>query len=227
MRAVLGGTINDVVLAVITGAFRDLLLARGDLREDTVLRSLVPVSVRPTGDHTANNQLAAMIVELPVHVADPAERFIAIRHETSRVKAAHETAATAAITGLARFMPPMCFALGLRSASSVLRRVPQSSVSTVTTNVPGPQLPLYALGREMLEYLPFVPIAQGLPIGIAVISYNGQVRFGVTGDPRLVPELAWFCTRIEAGISELSQRVHGIAHVSRPSSLPSRRIRSA
>ena len=72
VRAVLGGTINDVVLAVITGAFRELLLARGDRPEDTVLRSLVPVSVRPTGDHTANNQVAAMIVELPVHVADPA-----------------------------------------------------------------------------------------------------------------------------------------------------------
>ena len=210
VRAVLGGTINDVVLAVITGAFRELLLARGDRPEATVLRSLVPVSIRAPGDRTANNQVAAMIVELPVHVADPAERLIAVRYEMNRVKASHETAATSALGSLARFVPSMLFAFGLQSTTAVLRRAPQRRVNTVTTNVPGPQVPLYALGREMLEYLPFVPIAQGLPIGTAVISYNGQVRFGVTGDYETVPELAWFCTRIEAGISELTRRV---AHI--------------
>jgi hypothetical protein len=84
-------------------------------------------------------------------------------------------------------------------------------VHTVTTNVPGPGFPLYALGRELLEYLPFVPLSQGVRIGVAILSYNGQVRFGVTGDFDTVPEVAWFCRRIEAGVADLSERVSGVA----------------
>ena len=76
---------------------------------------------------------------------------------------------------------------------------------TVTTNVPGPQYPLYALGREMIEYLPFVPLSQGVRIGVAILSYNGQVRFGVTGDYDTVPEVDWFCQRIEAAVQELAE----------------------
>jgi diacylglycerol O-acyltransferase / wax synthase len=75
----------------------------------------------------------------------------------------------------------------------------------VTTNVPGPRNPLYALGREMLEYLPFVPLSQGVRIGVSILSYNGKVRFGVTGDYDTVPEVDWFCHRIEAGVAELVQ----------------------
>ena len=87
-----------------------------------------------------------------------------------------------------------------------MRRVAQRSVNTVTTNVPGPTSPLYALGRKLLEYLPFVPLSQGVRIGVAILSYNGQVRFGVTGDYDTVPEVPWFCARIEAAIAELSER---------------------
>ena len=90
--------------------------------------------------------------------------------------------------------------------SAGLRRSPQRSVHTVTTNVPGPQYPLYALGRQMIEYLPFVPLSQGVRIGVAIVSYNGQVRFGVTGDYDTVPEVDWFCQRIEAAIAELGER---------------------
>ena len=76
-------------------------------------------------------------------------------------------------------------------------------MNTVTTNVPGPPYPLYAGGREMLEYLPFVPLSQGVRIGVAILSYNGRLAFGVTGDYDTVPEVEWFCRRIEAGIAEL------------------------
>ena len=206
VQAVFGGTVNDVALAALAGAFRDLLIARGDRVEDVALRSLVPVSLRNAGDHTANNQLAAMIAELPIGIADPAERLVAVRYEMNHVKASHQIEATETMTTLVGLTPPTLLALGVRSVTSILRRVPQRSVETVTTNVPGPPMPLYALGREMLECLPYVPITQGLRIGVAVISYNGQVRFGITGDHDTVPELAWFCTRIEAGIAELRQR---------------------
>jgi hypothetical protein len=107
---------------------------------------------------------------------------------------------------LAGFTPPALYALALRSTSTALRRVALGTLNTVTTNVPGPQFPLYALGREMVEYLPFVPLSQGVRVGVAILSYNGQVRFGVTGDYDTIPEVPWFCTRIEEGIAQLGER---------------------
>jgi WS/DGAT/MGAT family acyltransferase len=205
IRGVLGGTVNDVVLAVITGAFRDLLVSRGDPVDHVVLRSLVPVSVRPTDDHTANNQVSASIVELPIGVADPLERLEATRRQMDALKASHQADASGAVTSMAAFTAPMLYALGLRSGTTASRYLSQRSVNTVTTNVPGPRYPLYALGREMLEYLPFVPISQGVRIGVSILSYNGKVRFGVTGDYDTMPEVEWFCRRIEAGVAELAE----------------------
>jgi diacylglycerol O-acyltransferase len=206
IRRVLGGTVNDVILSVITSAFRDLLLARGDPVDDVVVRSLVPVSVREADDHSPNNQVAAMIAELPVGIADPVERFEAIQRHMRTLKASHEADASDALNSLAGFTPPMLYALGLRSATAAVRHVPQRNVNTVTTNVPGPPKALYALGRELVEYLPFVPLAQGVRIGVAILSYNGGVRFGVTADYDTVPEVEWFCQRIEAGVAELTER---------------------
>jgi diacylglycerol O-acyltransferase len=206
IRHRLGGTVNDVVLAVITGAFRDLLVERGDPVDGVVLRSLVPVSMRAPGDRTPNNQVAAIIAELPVGIADPLERHAAIHEQMTALKASHQAEASEALNTLAGFTPPMLYALAARSATAALRRVPQRAVNTVTTNVPGPTSPLYALGRELLEYLPFVPLSQGVRVGIAILSYNGQVRFGVTGDYDTMPEVPWFCARIEAGVAELSER---------------------
>jgi WS/DGAT/MGAT family acyltransferase len=206
IRTALGGTVNDVVLAVIAGAFRDLLVERGDSVDGVVVRTLVPVSVRAAGDVTSNNQVAAMIAELPVGIVDPVERLETMQRQMTELKASHQAAATEAMNTLAGYTPPMLYALGLRSTSAALRRIPQRNVNTVTTNVPGPAFALYALGREMVEYLPFVPLSQGVRIGVAILSYNGQLRFGVTADYDTVPEVSWFCTRIEAGIAELRQR---------------------
>jgi diacylglycerol O-acyltransferase / wax synthase len=203
IRSVFGGTVNDAVLTVITGAFRDLLVSRGDPVDGVALRSLVPVSVRATDDHTANNQVSASVVELPIGCADPLERLEATRRQMDALKASHQADASGAVTSMAAFTVPMLYALGLRSGTTALRYLPQRSVNTVTTNVPGPRQPLYALGREMLEYLPFVPISQGVRIGISILSYNGKVRFGVTGDYDTMPEVEWFCRRIEAGVAEL------------------------
>ena len=201
----LGGTVNDVILSVITAALRDLLLARGDPVDGVVVRSLVPVSVRAVDDHTPNNQVAALIAELPVGIADPVERLEAIRRHMATLKASHEAEVTEAMSTLFGFTPPMLYALGLRSVTAALRRAPQRSVHTVTTNVPGPPKALYALGRELLEYLPFVPLSQGVRLGVAILSYNGEVRFGVTADYDTVPEVEWFCQRIEAAVQELAE----------------------
>lgn len=204
IRDTLGGTVNDVVLTVIAGAFRDLLLARGEAVDGAVLRTLVPVSVRAPGDTTNNNQVSMIIAELPIGVEDAAERLAEMRRRMQALKETHQVEAAKRLFTLAEAGPAPLYSMLVRGATAVLRRFPQRGVNTVTTNVPGPQYPLYALGREMLEYQPFVPLSQGVRIGIAILSYNGQVSFGVTGDYDTMPEVEWFCRRIEANTAELA-----------------------
>lgn len=100
-------------------------------------------------------------------------------------------------------MPSFAVGLAERAAVRVMRRVPQHSVNTVTINVPGPQFPLYLAGREMLEYLPYVPISYGVRVGVAIVSYNGRVAFGVTGDYDTAPDIDVVANGIEGGITEL------------------------
>ena len=209
VRKGLGGTVNDVVLAAITRGFRDLLISRGEPVEDRVVRTLVPVSVRrrgpegpATGDGTFNNQVSAMIAELPVGLADAAVRLDAIREQMANLKESRQAVAGEALTSLSGFAPPVLLAVGTRLAS----RVAQRNVNTVTTNVPGPQIPLYAVGRKMLRAFPFVPLASQVRIGVAIFSYNGEVNFGVTGDYDSVPDIDVLCLGIEEGMLELVKR---------------------
>jgi diacylglycerol O-acyltransferase len=153
--------------------------------------------------------VSAIIAELPIGVADPVQRLAATMLQMDTLKGSHQVEAGEVVTSLVGLVPPTLYALALRSATAALRHFPQRSVHTVTTNVPGPRSRLCALGREMIEYLPFVPLSQGLRVGVAILSYNGQVRFGVTADYDTIPEVDWFCTRIEACIAELTERARG------------------
>ena len=206
IRAVLGGTINDVVLAVIAARSGTCSSNAATAWTTSCYARSFPSRGGAIGDQTPNNQVAVMFAELPVGIADPVERLDAVQRQMAALKASHEVEAIDAMNSLAAIAPPVLHTLVLRSAAVVLRRTPQRSVHTVTTNVPGPASPLYALGREMLEYLPFVPLSQGVRIGIAILSYNGNVCFGVTGDYDTVPEVSWFCGRIEASIAELVEQ---------------------
>ena len=187
IKRAFGGTVNDVVLAVIAGAFRDLLADLGEDPDHAVLRTLVPVSVRSDGDDAPNNQVAAMIAELPIGIADPLERLASIRDQMEHLKASGQADSTQTLTTLAGLTAPSVLALALRAATVIGRHVPQRAVGTVTTNVRGPDHTLYAAGRKMVAYQPFVPIAQGVRIGVAILSYDGNVSFGVTGDYDTVP----------------------------------------
>jgi WS/DGAT/MGAT family acyltransferase len=205
IRAGLGGTVNDVVLTAITRGFRDLLQERGE-STDRVIRTLVPVSVRvkgvagpAQGDGTFDNKVSAMFAELPVSIADPRERLEAIHAQMGTLKESKQAVAGEALTSLTGFAPPMLLALGTR----VFSRVPQRNVNTVTTNVPGPQFPLYAAGRKMLEAFPYVPLAGSVRVGVAIFSYNGMINFGVTGDYDTAPDIDVLCDGIEDGIAEL------------------------
>ena len=206
IRTAFGGSVNDVVLAAITGAFRAVLIERGDPVDDVVLRSLVPVSVRHDDDHQWNNQVSLIIADLPVGIADPVDRLAAIHEQMQELKASHQVTAGEAVIATAQFLPPVLLSLGARAAMTVLRRVPQRTINTVTTNVPGPQYPLYALGREMLEYLPFVPLSSGVRVGVAILSYNGQLTFGITGDYDTATDVHFMAEQIESEVTSLKAR---------------------
>ena len=205
VRKGLGGTFNDVVLAAISDGFRELLLSRGE-PVDREIRTLVPVSVRPrdagglaVGDATYENKVSAMFASLPVDIDDPVERLHAITEQMQGLKESKEAVAGEALTSLTGFAPPMLLALGMRVAG----RVSQRNINTGTTNVPGPQFPLYLVGRRMLKAYPYVPLFAQVRIGVAIFSYDGQVNFGVTGDYDSAPDLDVLCRGIEDGMTRL------------------------
>jgi diacylglycerol O-acyltransferase / wax synthase len=200
VKSALGGTLNDVVLTAVSGGFRALLLSRGEDVENRVVRSLVPVSVRPPGAVSSyDNRVSAMFASLPVGVADPVERLAVVSEQLQHLKHSHQAVAGEALTSMSGFAPPMLLALGTRMAF----KVPQRNVQTVTTNVPGPQQPLYALGRRMLEAFPYVPLAGRVRIGVAIISYAGGLNIGVTGDFDSSPDIDVLATGIEDTMSQL------------------------
>ena len=199
----LGGTVNDVILAAITAGFRNLLEERGELLADSTVRTLVPVSLRQHDQRgQLHNLVAALFVPLPVTIADPAERFAVMRETMEEMKQSGEQATTAALVGASGLAPAMFVGLALRGVTQLLQRH-QRYVSTVATNVPGPQQPLYLTGRRLLEAYPYVPIAEGIRTGVAIFSYDQQLTFGVTGDYDQARDIAVLADGIERGLAEL------------------------
>jgi WS/DGAT/MGAT family acyltransferase len=199
IRRALGGTVNDVVLAAITGGFRDLLSSRGE-SVDRVLRTLVPVSVRRSGERgTYNNRVSAIFAELPVSISDPAARLESIRVQMTGLKDSKQAVAGEVLTSLSGFAPPMLLALGARLAS----KLPQRNLNTGTTNVPGPQFPLYLAGRRMLESFPYIPLFAQVRLAVAIFSYDGALSFGVSGDYDTAPDIEVLAKGIERALAEL------------------------
>jgi diacylglycerol O-acyltransferase len=196
----LGGTVNDVVLAAISGGFRALLLARGEEPEPRMVRSLVPVSLRAPGEENIyENRVSAVLADLPVHVGDPVERLAAVRAELQALKTARESMVGEAMVSLGRYTPFPLTSWWVRRAFGL----PQREIITVTTNVPGPRQPLYGMGRRLLEIIPYVPIATTVRIGISIFSYCGNLTFGITGDFAANPDLGVLAHGIEGGLTEL------------------------
>ncbi len=200
IRRELGGTVNDVVLAAVSGGFRALLLARGEQPEPHMVRSLVPVSLRAPGEGTMReNRVSAVLADLPVHVADPAERLAAVQARLQALKAAREAKAGEALVALGRYTPFPLMSRWVRLAFGL----PQHEIVTVTTNVPGPRQQLYAMGRRLLEIIPYVPIASTVRTGVAIVTYRSNVTFGITGDFAAAPDVGVLARGIEDGVSEL------------------------
>jgi diacylglycerol O-acyltransferase len=200
IRAVLGGTVNDVVLTVVAGGLRDLLESRGEPVADRTIRALVPVSVRRAGERGVyNNRVSAMVAELPVGIADPAARLALVRSQMDGLKQSKQAVAGDVLTSLSGFAPPMLLALGARLAA----RSPSLGVQTGVTNVPGPQQPLHTLGRRLLESFPFVPVIGQVRISIAIFSYDGGLYFGVTADYDSSSDIDVLTSGIERSMAEL------------------------
>ncbi len=206
VRRNLEGTVNDVVLAAVTGGYRELLISRGDDPDQAVVRSLVPVSTRrEDGRGEVDNRVSAILYELPVGIADPVDRLHAVREQMDEHKGSHMAAAGEVVTTVGDLVPPALIGYATRAITRVLRQMPQRSINTVTTNVPGPQFPLYCLGREMLAYLPYVPIFHGVRVATAILSYNGMVHFGVTGDFASAPDVGVLADGAAASIAALEK----------------------
>ena len=200
VRAAYGVTVNDVALAAIAGGFRRLLLGRGETPEPHTLRSLVPVSTRAPGTESIpDNRVSLMLPYLPVDLADPRDRLAAVHERILELRAHHEPEAGGSVTTAAAYgaFPPVKW--GVRLGMSL----PQRMVATVTTNVPGPRQTLYCLGREAVELLPYVPIADRVRIGIAIFSYRDALTFGITGDHASTPDLDVLADGITESLSEL------------------------
>jgi diacylglycerol O-acyltransferase / wax synthase len=201
VRKAFGGTVNDVVLAAVTRGFRDLLGARGQLTDTTVVRSLVPVSVRPEHERgVMNNRVSGVLVNLPAGEADPLRRLTLLREQMDDLKSTRQAAGAQTLTELAGFAAPTLLALGSR----LTFRFPQPLTQTVTTNVPGPQFPLHMLGRQMTEIHPYVPIASNIRISVGILSYLGQLNFGINADFDAVPDIGVLARGIREGFDELA-----------------------
>jgi diacylglycerol O-acyltransferase len=213
IKGKLGGTVNDVVLAAISGAFRDLLLSRGEEPQPFMMPSLVPVSVRAPGEENIyENRVSAILAYLPVHIADPVARLSAIRAEISALKASHESKVMETLVSLGRFTPYPVASVGVQLAYSLHQR----EIVTVTTNVPGPRQPLYGMGRRLVEIIPYVPIATTMRTGVSIFTYCGNVTFGITGDYASNPDIEVLARGIENGLVELLKAANQVTAPAAP-----------
>lgn len=193
-----GGTVNDIVLSVVTGALGSYLRARGHDTEGLEMRALVPVSVRAEGERgVLGNRISAVMAPLPVWCEDPVERLRLITAAMGDLKGSGQAVGAEILTKITDFAPPTI-------ASQAARLQPaQRFFNLVITNVPGPQLPLYVLGRRMEAIFPMVPLARRQALCVGIISYDGQVDFGLVGDYDAMADLDSFALDLEGAVKEI------------------------
>jgi WS/DGAT/MGAT family acyltransferase len=199
IKNALGGTVNDVVLTTVAGGLGSYLRAHGHPTAGLVLRAMIPVSVRSDEARGAlGNQVAAVWASLPVGETDPVQRLARVRGEMEGLKESHQAVGARLLTELTGFAPPTVMAQAARLQAR------QRYFNLVVTNVPGPQFPLYVLGRRMRAFYPLVPLAQKLALGIAIISYDGQLAFGLNADFDALPDVELLAAQLLDALDELA-----------------------
>jgi WS/DGAT/MGAT family acyltransferase len=198
IKNALGGTINDVVLAVVSGALRRFLEHRGVDVRGLELKAMVPMSTRAESERGAlGNRVTAMAAPLPVYEEDPVVRLQIVRMAMKDVKESKQAVGAEMIVQLSGFAPPTILGQAARLQAS------QRFVNVLVTNVPGPQFPLYSRGHKMLDLFPMAPLAANQALGIAVMSYNGQFGFGLIADFDALPDVGVVAEGLEKSIAEL------------------------
>lgn len=199
IKNALGGTVNDVMLTAVAGGLGRHLRANGHPTIDLVLRAMIPVSVRADVERGAlGNRVAAVWAGLPVGETDPVERLALVRSEMEGLKESHQAVGARLLTELTGFAPPTVMAQAARLQAR------QRYFNLVVTNVPGPQFPLYVLGRRMQAIYPMVPLAQNLALGIALMSYDGRISFGLNADYDALPDVEQLAVHLTDALDELA-----------------------
>jgi WS/DGAT/MGAT family acyltransferase len=198
VKNALSGTVNDVVLTVVSGALGSYMRRHGQSTEDLQLRAMIPVSVRADVERGAlGNRVAAMWAPLPVGITDPVERLRTISASMEELKSSGQAVGAQVLTQLSGFAPPTIMSQASRLAAR------QRLFNLVVTNVPGPQFPLYLLGRELESIFPMVPLTTNTALGIAIMSYNGQLNFGLAGDYDALNDIDQLADELREAIEEL------------------------
>ena len=201
VRAAHGGTVNDVVLATVAGALRIWLLTRGEsVTPATTLRALVPVSVRgPRGDAAGAGALSPLFVDLPVGEASPAIRLHRVSYATKAHQESGQSIGADSLASLSGFAPPTIHSAAARFGARMAGRL----FNVVVSNVPGPQLPMYAAGAELLECYPVVPLGRAQALTIGLTSYNGRVFYGLNVDRNAMPDVDVLAQCMEESLAEM------------------------
>jgi diacylglycerol O-acyltransferase / wax synthase len=200
IKDALGGTVNDVVLAVVTGALRGWLHGRGIRTEGLELRALVPVSIRTEDERgELGNRLAVMRGPLPVYVEDPARRLRIVSEQMEGLKRSKQALGAEVISRFNDFAPPTLLAQAARLNFST------RLFNLIVTNVPGPQIPLYVLGRELEEVFPVAFLPHNHALAVAIMSYNGRVDFGLLADYDSMNDVEEIASGITESLAELEE----------------------
>jgi WS/DGAT/MGAT family acyltransferase len=203
VRAALGGTLNDVVLATVVGALRTFLQRRGVETSGLDFRALIPVSVRAQSERAAlGNKVAQMLAALPIDEADPRRRIARVAETTMKLKQSHQVDATELLEEIGDWTATAVMTSTMRLAAN------RRTYNLIVTNVPGPQVPLYMIGAPLLETYPMVPLFSNQALGIALLSYDGSLYWGLNADWDAVPDLHDLVGDLRASFAELRDAAH-------------------
>jgi diacylglycerol O-acyltransferase / wax synthase len=200
VKQVLGGTVNDVVLAAVSGSLGRWLRSRGVRTEGLELRALVPVSTRSRAQqHQLGNQIVLMRGPLPVYIKDPVARLRFVKQEMDGLKESKQAVGARVLADVQQLAPPTILAQASRIQFST------RLFNLITTNVPGPQFPLYVLGRELLDLFPIAFLPKSHSLAIAIMSYNGGINFGLLGDYDALPDIDMIADGIAESLAALKR----------------------
>jgi diacylglycerol O-acyltransferase len=195
----LGGTVNDVILATISAAIRGYLESCGLNPDRIELRAMCPVNVRTAQENLKlGNRVSMMMAPLPVGIFDPLERLRQVRTAMAQLKASGQSSRMTRLIEMIDLLPP-----ALQMVVSAIQMA-AAPINTVCTNIPGPPVSLYVQGKRLETLVPLVPLAQGVGLAFAILSYADTITIGITAEPALVPEVERFAPLLRAGLAELS-----------------------